>query len=215
MGDHVGSHRIARLMREMGLCGRFRCKKVRTTVVDAHAKNAANLLARNFTVKQPQRVWACDITAIRTGQGWLYLAVVLEVSSRRVVGWAMETCLETKLCIDALHMAIQRCKPSSAVLHHSDRGCQYTSHAYQALLRRHGMRCSMSRPGQCWDNAVVESFFSTLKRECVNGCVYASQEQAKGALFAYIEIFYNRQRLHSTLGYKTPLAFEQQMRHAP
>ena len=211
-GELIGTKRLLRLMREMGICGRFRRKKVRTTWVDKQARKAPNHLDRNFDVDAPNKVWAGDITAIRTRQGWLYLAVVIDLYSRQVVGWAMEDTMEQELCLNALDMALKHRRPPKQLLFHSDQGCQYTSHAYQRRLEECEIQGSMSRRGQCWDNAVVESFFGSLKRECVNEKIYDSHDQAQTELFDYMEIFYNRQRLHSYLNYQTPMDFESNMR---
>lgn len=211
-GERLGTQRLLRLMREMGICGRFRRKKVRTTCVDPHAKTAPNHLDRKFDVEAPNNVWAGDITAIRTRQGWLYLAVVMDLYSRQVVGWAMEEHMEQELCLHALEMAVNRRRPPKQLLFHSDQGSQYTSHAYQRRLDECEIQSSMSRRGQCWDNAVVESFFGSLKRECVHEKIYDSHDQAQTEIFDYMEIFYNRQRLHSYLDYQTPVDFESNMR---
>lgn len=169
---------------------------------------AANTLDRQFTVTAPNRVWAGDITYIPTAEGWLYLAVVLDLYSRAVIGWAMGPRLTADLAADALTMAIWRHKPAPGLLHHSDRGVQYASGDYQALLADAGIACSMSRKGNCWDNACVESFFGTLKKELVHDRRYPTREEARREIFEYIEVFYNRQRRHSTLGYRSPAEFE-------
>jgi len=193
-------------------------RRFRVTTDSRHAHPVApNVLGRRFAVEQvavPDRVWAGDITYIATREGWLYVAVVLDLGSRRVIGWAMRHTLERGLTLDALTMALGQRQPGAGVLHHSDRGSQYACGEYQALLTQHSMTCSMSRKGDCWDNAVVESFFATLKAELVDAADWATREAARAALFAYIEVWYNRQRRHSSLGYLSPLQYEQQQHRA-
>jgi len=169
---------------------------------------AQNTLDRNFQVDQPNKVWAADITYIATAQGWLYLAIVMDLCTRRIVGWATADHLRTGLATAALRMALSHTHPFPGVLHHSDRGTQYASQEYRELLTNHDLKASMSGVGNCYDNAVVESFFSTLKRELVYHSKYQSHEEAAQSLFEYIEVFYNRRRRHSTLGYLSPLEFE-------
>lgn len=163
---------------------------------------------REFFCSGPNQVWASDITYIRTMEGWLYLAGVIDLHSRMVVGWSMNERLDRGLVLDALSMAVGRRKPKPGLIHHSDRGSQYASIEYQRALAKQGMLCSMSRKGDCWDNAVAESFFSTLKTERVHHRLYRSRAQARRDIFEYIEVFYNRVRLHSTLGYLSPAQFE-------
>ena len=207
-GHAVGRHRVARLMRAHGLRPKTR-RKFRATTDSKHGHPvAANLLDRQFTVAAPNRMWTADITYIPTAEGWLYLAIVLDLFSRQIVGWAMDATMGQQLTLRALTMAIQRQRPGPGLVHHSDRGSQYACRAYQKLLAKHAMLCSMSRKGNCWDNAPSESFFSTLKRELVNERVYATRAEARGAIFEYIEVFYNRERLHSALGYMSPIEFE-------
>jgi putative transposase len=206
-GHPVGRNRVIRLMRLDGLRGRPRRRFRVTTVADPIAQPAANLLARGFTVAAPNRVWAADITAIPTRDGWLYLAVLLDLWSRRVVGWALRPTLETNLVCAALQLAVARRAWRRGLLHHSDRGAQYTSDRYQALLRTYGFACSMSRPGNCYDNAPVESFFRSLKTE-LGLPTQVTYRQATTAIADYIERFYNRERLHSTLHYQSPATFE-------
>jgi len=206
-GQRVGRNRVMRLMRAEGLHGRVRRRFRATTVSDAMAAPAPNQLAQRFTVAAPNRVWAADITAIPTREGWLYLAVLLDLWSRRVVGWALRPTIETDVICAALHVALARRVWRRGVLHHSDRGAQYTSDRYQALLRIHGFQCSMSRAGNCYDNAAVESFFRTLKLE-LGSQAAATRRQAATAIADYIERFYNRERLHSTLHYQSPADFE-------
>ena len=207
-GQSVSENRVARLMRSHGIRAKT-VKKWRATTDSGHKLPvAANTLDRQFTVTAPNRVWAGDITYVWTDEGWLYLAVVLDLYSRAVIGWAMGSRLTTDLAQDALTMALWRRKPSPGLLHHSDRGVQYCAHAYQHLLTAGGIVCSMSRKGNCWDNSVVESFFGTLKKELVHHRRYLTREEAKQDIFEWIEVFYNRQRRHSTLGYRSPAEFE-------
>jgi putative transposase len=161
-------------------------------------------LDRQFTPSAPNGVWAADITYVWTAEGWLYLAVVLDLFARRVVGWAMADHLGAELAIDALSMALGRRRPPRTLVHHSDRGIQYASAAYQRVLRAHGIQSSMSRRANCWDNAVVESFFATLKVELIHRCSWATRRQVRAAVIEYMEVFYNAHRLHSSLGYRTP-----------
>ena len=212
-GYRISRKRVMRLMRVEGLRGRGRRRFRATTVVDPHARPAMNHVARRFTVAGPNRVWAADITGIPTHDGWLYLAVLLDLWSRRVVGWALRPSLETDLVCAALQVAVARRTRRRGWLHHSDRGAQYTSDRYQALLRTYGFRCSMSRPGNCYDNAPVESFFRTLKTE-LGSQLHATRRAATTAIADYIERFYNRERLHSTLHYQSPAAFEAHWRSA-
>ena len=169
---------------------------------------APNLLDRQFIAEHPNQKWLTDITYVPTREGWLYLAAVLDVYSRKVVGWAMDKHMEQGLVACALQMAATHRRPASGLLHHSDRGSQYAAHDYQRLLASHAMICSMSRVGDCYDNAMMESFFSTLKAECATD-VYNSRSEARHHIFEYIEVWYNRQRRHSSLGYRSPEAFEQ------
>jgi transposase InsO family protein len=203
-GRRIGRKRVARLMRGMGLAARRR-RRFRRTTDSRHAfPIAPNLLERNFTAEAPDRVWLADLTYIWTAQGWLYLAAVLDLYTRRVVGWAMADHLRHELTLAALDMAIVRQRPAPGLVHHADRGVQYAAHGYRTRLRRHGMVCSMSRKGDCWDNAPMESFFATLKGELVEEADYQTRDEARADLFQYIEGFYNRRRLHSGLGYLTP-----------
>ena len=169
---------------------------------------AANHLHRVFTLARPNQKWAGDITYIATGEGWLYVAILLDLYARRIIGWAMEAQLTTALTSAALEMALQQRGIPTGLLHHSDRGWQYTATAYQQRLFQLRIQCSMSRPGNCWDNAVVESFFATLKTELLHGQQYLTRKAAKAEIFAYLETFYNRARRHSTLGYLSPVEFE-------
>lgn len=205
---HVGRKRVARWMREEGLEGQ-RKRRFRVTTDSRHSHPvAANELQRNFTASAPNKVWVTDITYIWTREGWLYLAAILDLYSRRVVGWSMDSCIDRSLALDALGMALRTRRPEPGLLHHSDRGVQYASTEYQGQLRTHGMICSMSRKGDCWDNAVAESFFSTLKAELVHRIDYVSRSQAQASVFEYIEVFYNGRRRHSALGYISPVEHE-------
>lgn len=208
LGIRCGKNRVARLMRDKGIRARHRRKYKATTDSNHQMPVHENRLNRSFDVESANRSWAADITYIWTREGWLYLAVILDLFSRRVIGWSMKQRVEKQLVIDALLMALGRRKPAEGILHHSDRGSQYASKEYQALLRQAGLSCSMSRRGNCWDNAVVESFFSTLKREWVQGKVYRTRSEARADIFCYIETWYNRKRRHSTLGYLSPAEFE-------
>jgi transposase InsO family protein len=207
-GHAVGKHRVARLMRQDGIRAKT-VKKWRATTQSQHRfPVAANTVNRQFTVESPNRVWAGDITYVWTTEGWLYLAVLLDLYSRRVIGWAMGQRLTGELAEQALRMALTNRQPRAGLLHHSDRGSQYAAMNYQQVLTRHGITPSMSRKGNCWDNACVESFFGTLKRELVYHRHYATRDEAKQDIFEYLEVFYNRQRRHSTLGYDSPAEYE-------
>ena len=208
-GWRCSRKRVARLMREAHLRSvRQRKRRVQTT----HSKHpypvAANVLNRQFEAQRPNQKWVADITFIPTQKGWLYLAAVLDLFSRRIVGWAMSARCDASLVQNALQMALAHRQPAGELLHHSDRGSQYAAHDYQALLTQHAITVSMSRTGNCYDNAVMESFFRTLKAECVSRHVFRSRAHARSILFEFLEVYYNRQRLHSTLGYCTPAAFE-------
>jgi putative transposase len=207
-GHHIGEHRVARLMRQDGLRAKT-VKKWRATTQSQHPfPVAANTLDRVFTVAAPNRVWAGDITYIWTLEGWLYLAVLLDLYSRRVIGWAMGSRLTADLAERALTMALTNRAPTAGLLHHSDRGSQYAATSYQRVLAASGLSPSMSRKGNCWDNACVESFFGTLKRELVYHRRYMTRAEATQDIFEYIEVFYNRQRRHSTLGNDSPAEYE-------
>lgn len=200
---------VAKLMRAEGLRAKARRPFVPRTTESRHDRPvAANVLAREFYPGSRDAVWTADLTYVPTAEGWLYLAVVLDLFSRRVVGWATADHLRSELACEALRMALSHRRPTGQLLHHSDRGVQYASVAYQSLLAGHGIEPSMSRAGNCYDNAVTESFFSTAKRELIHHESYATREQARQSLFEYIEVFYNRRRLHSTLGYRSPADFE-------
>ena len=207
-GIEVGEHRVARLMRQHQIRPR-QAKRFRATTDSRHSLPVAeNTLERQFAVDRPNAVWAADITYIWTSEGWLYLAVVMDLFSRRIVGWSMQQTLGRPLVLEAMRMALSSRRPAHGLLHHSDRGSQYASKDYQALLASYGIRCSMSRRRDCWDNAPVESFFSTLKRELIHYRRYATRKEAQQDIFEYIEVWYNRKRRHSTLGYLSPCEYE-------
>jgi len=207
-GVGISRKRVARLMQEGGLRARSPRRFRKTTDSNHPFPIADNVLERCFEVDAPNTAWAGDITYIHTREGWLYLAVLLDLYSRLVVGWAMRDDMERQLCLDALTMGLNGRRPGRGLLHHTDRGSQYASHDYRAVLDANGMVCSMSGKGDCWDNAVAESFFKTLKTELVDGADFATRAEARRAIFEFIEVWYNRQRLHSTLGYKSPTAYE-------
>ena len=207
-GHRIGEHRVARLMRQDGIRAKTVTKWRATTQSQHRFPVAANTLERAFTVEAPNRVWAGDITYVWTLEGWLYLAVLLDLYSRRVVGWAMSQRITVELTEQALTMALAKRAPTAGLLHHSDRGSQYAATSYQRVLDEYGLIPSMSRKGNCWDNACVESFFGTLKRELVYQRQYATRGEATQDIFEYIEVFYNRQRRHSTLGYHSPAEYE-------
>jgi len=209
-GEHVGRKRVVRLMRAASLQGVSRRRAVpRTTLADPAAAPAPNHLQRQFTAAAPDRCWVGDITYLPTGEGWLYLASLVDVCSRRVVGFALADHLRTDLALEALELALGQRRPGrGALMHHTDRGCQYTARAYQAVLERHGITASMSRRGDCYDNALAESFNATIKAELVARTHWATRQEARLAVFEWITVFYNRQRLHSALGYQSPAAFE-------
>jgi transposase InsO family protein len=213
-GVHCGRKRVERLMREDGLRARKK-RRFRATTDSTHAHPIApNHLARHFEVEAVEdvnQVWVADLTYVPTREGWLYLAAVLDLKSRSVVGWAMKDTLEASLATDALTMALWRRRPGRGLMHHSDRGVQYASGDYQEILRAQGITCSMSRKGDCWDNAVAESFFATLEWELIEGSDWHTHEEARRALFDYIEVWYNRQRRHSSLGYRSPAEYEEQL----
>jgi putative transposase len=207
-GVHVGRKRVARLMRTAGLVGCHRRRRRGLTRRDPQAAPAPDLVQRRFTATAPDRLWTADITYIPTGAGRLYLAVVLDVFSRRVVGWAMAEHLRTELVIDALDMAIWNRRPPPGLVHHSDQGCQYTSLAFGRRLRDSGIVASMGSVGDCFDNAVTESFFATLECELLDRHRFPTHTQARMAVFDYLEGFYNPRRRHSALGYLSPADYE-------
>lgn len=209
-GEKIGRKRVARLMKQNGLQSRCR-RKFRVTTQSNHQHAASpDLLKREFTPKGPNQVWVADITYIATREGWLYLAVVLDLYSRKVVGWRLGERISRELVIEALKMAVARRKPSAVLVHHSDRGSQYASVEFRRILKEHGIHASMSRKGNCWDNAVAESFFGSLKTELDYDGTFPTRESARREIFEYIEIFYNGSRRHSTLGYVSPREFERQ-----
>ena len=205
-GTRVARKRVARLMRTVGLVGRSRRRFRRTTIPDPTP--TPDLVRRQFRPPAPDQIWVADVTYVRTWEGWLYLAVILDAFSRRVVGWALADHLRTELPSAALHMALQQRQPEPGLIHHSDRGSQYVSVVYQATLVEHGVRPSVGRPGTAWDNAVAESFFATLKQELLYRDVWPTRQGARTAIFGFIEGWYNRTRLHSTLHYCSPIDFE-------
>jgi len=208
-GQQVCENTVARIMRQERIRARHQRKFVPRTTDSHHAhRPAPNRLDRRFVAEQPDRKWVADITYVATDQGWMYLAAVMDLCSRRIVGWSMADHMEAELLSDALRMALARRSPQPGLLHHSDRGVQYACDEYQGLLARHHITCSMSGRGDCYDNAVMESFWSTLKTELVHLEHYGSHEQARASIFQYIEVFYNRERLHSSLGYVSPETFE-------
>jgi transposase InsO family protein len=213
-GLRLSRKRVARLMRAGGLVGRRRTRWVRTTDSTHAQPIAPNLLERRFDVngiRERDRVWVSDLTYVPTREGWLYLAVILDLASRRVVGWAMRDTLHGALALGALRMALAARRPAAGLVHHSDRGAQYASAEYRALLDAHGIQASMSRKGDCWDNAVAESFFATLKVELIDRHRWATRAAARQAIFRYIETWYNPRRRHSTLGYLSPVHYEAQL----
>jgi putative transposase len=207
-GDDVGRYRARNLMKKAQVAVKPRKKFKITTESNHKLPVAPNLLDRQFEVNRPNRAWCTDITYLWTMQGWLYLAVIIDLFSRKVVGWAMSNRLKASLAKEALTMAYFRRKPIKGLIHHSDRGIQYASVDYQKLLGTYGMVCSMSRKGDCWDNAVAESFFHSLKTEWIKDTVYSSRDQARRDVVDYIEMFYNSRRLHSSIGYQNPNDFE-------
>ena len=207
-GELCGRHRVARLRQRHGIIAK-RVRRHRRSYATRHsAPPAPNLLNRDFTAERPNLVWVTDITFVPTRRGWLYVAVMIDLFSRRVVGWAMRNRIDQQLVLDALHMALtQRC-PEPGLIHHSDQGQQYAGAAYRAVLNAHAIIQSMSRKGNCLDNAVAESFFSNLKNELVHHVLFEDRDEARSAIFDYLEVFYNRQRIHQSLGFKSPASFE-------
>jgi len=207
-GVHCGKNRVTRLMATAGIAAKTKRKFKATTDSKHRYPVAENVLNRQFTVKGPNEVWLVDITYIWTREGWLYLAAVLDLYSRRIVGWALERRMTKEFACRALEMALNRRRPGRGLIHHSDRGSQYASGAYQDLLANRGIIPSMSRKGDCWDNAPMESFFHTLKVELVHHRDYRTREEARGDIIEYMEMFYNWQRRHSSLDYATPMEYE-------
>ncbi len=209
-GFHVGRQRVVRLMAKLGICARPQRQFKVTTDSQHNLPIAENVLNRDFTTTEPDRAWVADITYIPTAQGWLYLAVIIDLFSRRVVGWSMAEHLRTELVLTALDAALgQRLPSPTGLVFHSDRGSQYASGDYQASLKKAGITCSMSRRANCWDNSVAESFFGTLKTELIHPRIFSTRAIAKTIIAEWIEVFYNRQRLHSTIGYLSPVQFEE------
>jgi len=210
LGILCSENRVARLMRQSGI-GAVSKRKYRVTTDSKHTHPVAeNLLNRQFSTDRPNAVWLSDITYVWTSEGWLYLAGVIDLYSRMLVGWSMGPRVKAELTLEALHQAIARRDVKPDLMHHSDRGGQYAATEYQKLLKKTKMICSMSRKGDCWDNAPIESFFATLKTELVYREQFKTRQEAKAKIFEYIEVFYNRQRRHSSLGYKSPVDFERQ-----
>lgn len=208
-GYQIGRYKVRRIMRQLGLIAKTPTRFKLTTDSKHSLPVAANVLDRKFDVESPNSVWTADISYVWTFEGWLYLAVVMDLHSRQIVGWAMNERMKTRLVLDALAMAYWKRKPSKGLLHHSDRGSQYASHDYQKQLMNYGMIPSMSRKGNCWDNAPTERFFRSLKSERLTGLRFFTRNEAKNEILDYIT-FYNSIRLHSTLGYLTPMAYEKE-----
>ena len=209
-GTACSRHQVARVMRQAGIRA-VQARKFKATTDSKHTRPVAeNVLDRRFRPSAKNQAWVADITYVGTDEGWLYLATVMDLYSRRIIGWSMKDRMTQDLVLDAAWMAVGDRGLTSAGIHHSDRGSQYASEAYQRLLRQLGMTCSMSRKGNCYDNAVMESFFHTLKVECVHHQRYRTRAEARKDIFEYIEAFYNRERLHSSLGYLSPIEFEAQ-----
>lgn len=212
-GIHCGKKRVERIMRDAGIRA-IQSKKYKATTNSNHKLPVAeNKLNRQFQANAPNQVWVADITYVSTQEGWLYLATILDIYSRKIVGWSMDKQMTQKLVAKALKMAIYQRKPSPGLIHHSDRGSQYASLIYQRLLNDYGIVCSMSRKGNCWDNAVMESFFHTLKTELIYHRNYVTRTQARRELFEYIEVFYNRIRVHSSIEYMSPDNYEKLQKH--
>ena len=210
-GYHIGKKRVERLMQELAIQAVAK-RKYKATTDSKHTQPVAdNHLNRDFTVERPNQAWVADITYIYTQEGWLYLATIMDLYSRKIIGWSLRERLTKELVIAALHMALKQRNLSTELLLHSDRGSQYTSELYQLLLLKHGILCSMSGKGSCWDNAVMESFYRTLKVELIYQNNYQTRREAQRDIFEYIEIFYNRERLHSSLGYYSPEEYESLM----
>jgi putative transposase len=209
-GVPCGEDMVRQVMRENGLHSRIRRKYITTTDSDHAEPVADNILNRDFLADRPNEKWVADITYIATAEGWLYLAAVMDLFSRRIVGWATSETIDAALAASALKRAVEQRFPESGLLHHSDRGVQYASEKYQAILKECQIVCSMSRKGNCWDNAVMENFFGSLKNEWILEQVFPTRQAAKESLFKYIEVFYNHQRRHASLGYVSPAAYEEQ-----
>ena len=210
LGERCSKHRVAKLLKQEGLQAQRGYRRRPSPRGGQPAVVAPNVLEQQFSVEMPNQAWVTDITYIRTHEGWLYLSVVIDLFSRQVVGWSMGNRIDTQLALDALLMAVWRRRPSKTVLVHSDQGCQFTSHEWQDFLKSHKLQPSMSRRGNCHDNAVAESFFQLLKRERIRRKTYATRQAARSDVFNYIEMFYNSRRRHSFLGYMSPMEFEKQ-----
>ena len=210
LGHRISEKRVARLMREMGLTPVLSRKSTRTTTVDKDAFFSSNLLNRDFSAENPNEKWVGDITYIDTEEGWLYLAVVLDLFSRRIVGWAMDEHIDARLVNQAIEMAVKERQPDKGLIFHSDRGCQYTSQSFRSTLKNHGIQQSMSATGDCYDNAVAESFFHTPKIDCVYRHIYLTRAEARMSIFRYVHGFYNNHRRHSTINYMSPRDWELQ-----
>jgi putative transposase len=207
-GEPCCVNTVARLMRQEGIAAKTK-RKFRVTTDSNHNRPVAeNVLNRQFEPQAPNQAWTADITYVATGEGWLYLAAVEDLYSRRIVGWSMSERIDSRLVVDALEMALAQRLPGEGLVAHSDRGSQYASDHYQGLLAGHGITCSMSRRANCWDNAPMESFFASLKKELTRGESFATREEARASLFEYIEVFFNRMRRHSSLGYMSPAEYE-------
>jgi putative transposase len=206
-GFPASKKRVERLMQENGIKAKHKRRFKVTTDSKHNLPIAPNLLDRNFTPDAPNQVWTSDITYLWTEEGWLYLAITMDLFNREVVGWSLKPRMTADIVTDALAMAWFRRKPATGLIHHSDRGSQYASHAFQAKLKGYGMTCLMSRKGNCWDNAPTESWFGSFKNERVYGERFETRDEVIAMTFEYIEVFYNRKRLHSTLGYKSPMQF--------
>jgi putative transposase len=209
-GIHCGKKRVARLMQENHLSAMKKRRKVRTTNSDHLFPVASNLIKQDFTASAPNKKWVTDFTFIETREGWLFLAGVLDVYSRKIVGWSMSDHHETEFVQAALSMALLQRQPGAGLVHHSDRGSEYASISYQMMLHEQNIQVSMSKKGDCYDNAMIESFWATLKEECVEKIIFLSRNEAKIAIFEYIEVYYNRRRRHSSLGYMSPVEYEKQ-----
>lgn len=208
-GEACGYNRVARLMKKAGLRSKTKRRfRVKTTDSKHNHPIAPNRLGQDFSASAANRVWVSDITYIFTDEGWLYLATTMDLFSRKIVGWSMSSTLHASIVVDALQMAIDQRQPPAGLIHHSDRGVQYASAEFRALLAAHGILASMSRKGNCYDNAAKESFYHTLKTELVHHEHYRTRDQARASVFEYVEAFYNRRRLHSTLGFLSPVDFE-------
>lgn len=210
-GIECGRHRVANLMRINGLVSKRKRRPYKEYTQSTNERTFKNLLNRNFNVTQPNSIWASDITTLWTGSGWLHISIVMDLFSRRIIGWSMHSRITDELTVNALEMALLSRKPLEGLMHHSDQGSQYKSYRLKELMDKNGITASMSRKGNCYDNAVVESFFKTLKYEWTRHIQYKTREEAEKSIFEFIEIYYNQQRLHSTLGYLSPVEYEKKL----